>query len=248
MTLEPKSVRVDVMGSSALDLVPRFLPPIDLLPSLKTVNGVSLKGPFASEAFKYWEGYLPNYTTLINIVDEMKVITTALQNRHDQDNWDDPNFVGLVINQISYKLLHFKQKIDKSIPGTTIQEVCRLAVHLLVDNIIRCFGCGSHLTSEPAQRLFRVLSQSSVEWLGLEKVFIWVLILGGMGTENQNERSWFADRVGETSRKLGLNTFHDAKVIAADFLWVSIACDAECEAFRQNRFEQMSNYVELVPG
>lgn len=100
-------------------------------------------------------------------------------------------------------------------PRRGASECCRLAA--LIYSLLVTFPLP--YTAGTFRRLAKQLQAALVEWDGGEKLLIWVLAIGGIGSVGLQERQWFVDRFQEVTMRTGIPSWNQAREIIQQGLW-----------------------------
>ena len=62
-------------------------------------------------------------------------------------------------------------------------------------------------------------------------MFLWILIMGGLGGVGTENQGWFASLLCEAAKGSGLTSFDDVKGIVGEWLWSGLYGDVVGEGF-----------------
>jgi hypothetical protein len=139
---------------------------------------------------------------------------------------------GSWINPLLYQLLSLRPKmIDETDPISTLREATRLGAMLSLATFRRkaaLFKVISDVQVDKLQyflQLHLALETGRVDWVRLEPLKLWLLMMAGMESSVQEQRAWFIHQLTAVAHNMRLKTWGQAQLILLSMFWVGDALD-----------------------
>lgn len=176
------------------DILPRFGLPVHILPDVGKLYLKFCVPSVVEEQLTYLVRKYPTTKELSEIIRDLSVIVQYFE----EETMKDPNFYqpfdisGLWLLPLIYRCLgEIPYKPDKQ-PELIVFEALRHATILFIQPIQKRFGVEPRLFDQRVRELRAVLRHSSSIWRGLEPLFRWIVIAGGIEAKAIEERISFA--------------------------------------------------------
>lgn len=235
--------RVDVAGSCAQDCTPRFPLPVDILPCLRPRCQASCDSKASGKVSSIWEVALSGQPGICDALEDLSELAALLENQPTSGRvWNDPMFVGLMINPVVPKLLSVPRYVNGDDITSVMHEACRIATLLYLDELRRQFGVYPVPTELRVAKLMTLLTLRAASWRPFQRLLLWVLVIGGINSLTSLSSSWFAHAIGAIYQELGLSSWKAASVSLAGLPWNEHVFAAKYASLRSH----MIQYLPLI--
>lgn len=186
----------------------------------------------------------------VEMAETTLAIDDYLQGRHGSLAIDT---IASKRNSVQQRLLYLPRvcdaqlDVDESDPSNAIYDCCGLAALIYSVAVIFPISTPEYILGTLVQRLKSNLELSIDQdcWVGLEDLFLWVLVLGGIAAVEQPQRSWFVDQMTIITVARSLGNFEAVLDILESFLWLESACGMSGRMFWAEavKGQKMNNLV-----
>jgi hypothetical protein len=104
--------------------------------------------------------------------------------------------------------------------GTVVLEGCRLAMIIMLSAVRRAFGVVV-ITATEVSKLYSLLTLSDYDWLGLEDLRFWVVVMGVLEVKDLDQRRWFGSDLRRLLLEYGITTRSEASDRLRGVIWTS---------------------------
>jgi hypothetical protein len=136
--------------------------------------------------------------------------------------YEQPQFAASYIGPLIHRLLSLSTATvsDVEDQGDALQEACRLASILYLAEIRRNFGILPVWSATQLGKLRSLLEISAQVWAQFGTLKLWVLAMGVVEAREEEQKSWFVERLGDASQVEGVQTMRQVVELLRQFLWI----------------------------
>ena len=145
--------------------------------------------------------------------------------------WQDEWFMVRRFQPVLYQVLSLPRLQVRQlnlVPGAVIREAVRLACLIFLGSVNSRFYVSLGGVVPYKAEMMKLLARYAVPWPSLLALRLWVLVIGGMLTEEE-VRVWHVREISQTMHQLGLEGWMDAYAVIKETLWVNGTLDDEAE-------------------
>lgn len=136
---------------------------------------------------------------------------------------------------LEYRLLLMKDSTEIMCnESQLIYEACRISAVIYINHVLHEFDPAFQILRKLKERLIETIKAGESVFWELEKsesiLFLWVLFMGGLLADGQNELRWFARRISHVMQTLGLSTWDVVQEYLMEVLWVKRMQNSACDS------------------
>jgi len=177
-----------------------------------------------------WQSALPQYTEIMDIMDDMRAFTAMLKLKVMQTNggvYSDGGFAAFRLLPLLHRLLSLSPKITDASQQQCL--ILRLACILYFAEIRRLFGIMGIVSTTQLQKLQSLLKGNIGSWGELELLRAWALAMGAMESRGA-EREWYMVELEASRLRMEIHTWDELRDQFREISWYE---DAHTPMFRE---------------
>jgi len=230
---------IDVATSCFQNKPVNFPPPLDALKDLRS-SSLEIPWPFPLDGFpKLWIEIFPHDSALSLIFADMCAMVMVIKSELPKRQlWESTTFVQQCVNPLTYRLLESTIDRDQIGESNFMNESCRLAGLILLAAIHQKF---TTYVQSPRQRLIftgveqitlkSIMEQHFQSWTTFRPLLLWVCVIAGIETKDEEDKVWWAALVSQTAHDMGIVDWETIMVLVSNMIWVGEVLDTKCKEF-----------------